>query len=79
MARSKVKIPISLLALILFGLVLLSLQLLSSATQESSRLSQMDSWLLLVNALGVLALLVLVGINSYALLRQLKNGKLGLD
>ncbi len=77
MARAKVKIPISLLALILFGLVLLSLQLMSSATQESSRLSQMYSWLLLVNALGALALLILVGINSYALLRQLKKREAG--
>ena len=77
MARSKVKIPISVLALILFGLLLLSLQLMSSATQESSRLSQMYSSLLLVNGLGFVVLLVLVGVNIYSLLRQLKKREAG--
>jgi nitrogen fixation/metabolism regulation signal transduction histidine kinase len=77
MARTKVKIPISVLALILFSLILLSLQLMSSATQESSRLSQMYSWLLLVNGMGFVALLILVGINIYSLTRQLKKREAG--
>jgi len=77
MARSKVKIPISALALILFALLLLSLQLMSSATQESSRLSQMYSSLLLINGLGFVVLLMLVGVNIYSLLRQLKKREAG--
>ena len=77
MARTKVKLPISVLALILFSLILLSLQLMSSATQESSRLSQMYSWLLLVNGIGFFALLILVGINIYSLVRQLRKREAG--
>jgi nitrogen fixation/metabolism regulation signal transduction histidine kinase len=77
MARTKVKLPISVLALILFSLILLSLQLMSSATQESSRLSQMYSWLLLVNGIGFVALLILVGINIYSLVRQLRKREAG--
>ena len=67
MATEKIKFPFNLSVLILFGLILLSLQLMSSATQESSQLSAMYSWLLLVNALGSVVLLILVGANIYSL------------
>ncbi|MCX7094619.1 MAG: HAMP domain-containing protein, partial [Methylobacter sp.] len=77
MAFDKIKPPISLSILILFGLILLLLQLLSSATQESSELSAMYSWLLLVNALGSVVLLGLVGANIYSLARQLKKREAG--
>ena len=62
---------------ILCGLILLSLQLMSSATQESSKLSAMYSWLLLVNSAGTAALLGLVGANLYSLTRQLKRREAG--
>ncbi|SJM90185.1 Multi-sensor signal transduction histidine kinase [Crenothrix polyspora] len=77
MAANKIKLPVSLFILILFGLILVSLQLMSSATQESSQLSAMYSWLLIVNALGSVVLLGLVGANIYSLTRQLKKREAG--
>ncbi|CAA9889284.1 PAS domain S-box-containing protein [Candidatus Methylobacter favarea] len=77
MASEKIKPPVSLSVIILFGLILLSLQLMSSATQESSELSAMYSWLLLINALGSVVLLGLVGANIYSLTRQLKKREAG--
>ncbi len=77
MVLDKIKPPISLTVLVLFGLILLSLQLMSSATQESSQLSEMYSWLLLVNALGSVVLLGLIGANIYSLARQLKKREAG--
>jgi PAS domain S-box-containing protein len=74
MAFKKIKLPIS---LSVFGLILLSLQLMSSATQESSELSAMYSWLLLANALGSIVLLGLVGANIFALIKQLKKREAG--
>lgn len=77
MATKKIKLPIWVSVAILFGLILLSLQLMSSAQQESSKLSAMSSWLLLINALGSVILLGLVGANIYALVRQLKKREAG--
>jgi len=77
MVPEKLKPPINFTVLILFGLILLSLQLMSSATQESSQLSEMYSWLLLVNALGSVVLLGLVVANIYSLTRQLKKREAG--
>jgi nitrogen fixation/metabolism regulation signal transduction histidine kinase len=77
MDAKKIKPPIGLSVAILFGLILLSLQLMSTATQESSELGAMYSWLLLVNALGSVVLLGLVGANIYSLVRQLKKREAG--
>jgi nitrogen fixation/metabolism regulation signal transduction histidine kinase len=77
MALKKIKLPIGASVAILFGLILLSLQLMSTATQESSKLGEMYSWLLLVNALGTVVLLGLVGANIYSLVRQLKKREAG--
>ncbi len=77
MAIKKIKLPIYLSVSILFGLILLSLQLMSSATQESSQLSAMYSWLLLANGLGSVVLLGLVGVNIFALIKQLKKREAG--
>lgn len=77
MARATIKFPLSFLIIILFGLVLLSLQLMSSATQESSELNEMYSWLLLINALGSVVLLVLIGVNIVSLVQQLKKREAG--
>ncbi len=77
MADSKIKFPVGVMALALFGLVLLSLQLMSSASQASSELSEMYSWLLLINAIGLVVLFCLVGINLYSLIRQLRKKEAG--
>ena len=73
----KLKLPAGLSIIILCGLILLSLQLMSSATQESSELSAMYSWLLWINGAGTIALLGLVGVNLYSLMRQLKRREAG--
>jgi len=77
MAFSKIKPPVSVSVLILFALIMISLQLMSSATQESSELSAMYSWLLVVNGLGSVVLLGLVGANIYSLVKQLKKREAG--
>lgn len=77
MDTTTLKLPVSLFILTLFGLILLSLQLMSSATQESSHLSNIYSLLLLINTLGTVVLLALVGINVYSLMRQLKKKEAG--
>ena len=77
MVSDKIKPPLSLFIIILFGMILLSLQLMSSATQESSELSAMYSWLLLVNTLGSVVLLGLVGANIYSMIRQLRKREAG--
>ena len=69
--------PINISVIFLFGLILLSLQLMSSATQESSELSAMYSWLLLINGSGSVVLLGLVGANIFALTKQLKKREAG--
>jgi len=77
MATTKMKLPVSGFIVILFGLIILSLQLMSTATQESSELSDMYSWLLLANSLGSAILFILIGINVYSLTRQLKKREAG--
>ncbi|WP_347988561.1 ATP-binding protein [Methylomonas sp. AM2-LC] len=77
MAYSKIKLPASVSIFVLFGFVLLSLQLMSSATQESSQLGEMYSWLLVINTLGSIILLGLVAVNAYSLIRELKKKEAG--
>jgi nitrogen fixation/metabolism regulation signal transduction histidine kinase len=77
MATKKMKLPVSGFIVVLFGLIILSLQLMSTATQESSELSDMYSWLLLANSLGSAILFILIGINVYSLARQLKKREAG--
>ena len=77
MATTKIKLPVSVSILTLFGLIILSLQLMSTATQESSELSDMYSWLLLGNTLGSIILFVLIGMNVYSLARELKKREAG--
>jgi nitrogen fixation/metabolism regulation signal transduction histidine kinase len=77
MAYSKIKLPASASILLLFGFVLLSLQLMSSATQESSELGELYSWLLVINTLGSIILLGLVAVNAYSLVRELKKKEAG--
>jgi len=77
MALRKLKPPLSLSVLVLFAAILGSLHLMSSATQDSSQLGKLYSWLLLINSLGSVLLLGLVGANVYWLLRQLKQKAAG--
>ena len=77
MPYSKIKLPASASILALFGFILLSLQLMSSSTQESSQLSEMHSWLLVINTLGSITLLILVVVNAYSLVRELKKKEAG--
>jgi nitrogen fixation/metabolism regulation signal transduction histidine kinase len=77
MASEKITPPVNFYVLILFGLILLSLQLMSSAMQESSQLSAMYSWLLLFNALGSVVLLILVGANIVSLIQHTKRREAG--
>ncbi|GAB6141415.1 ATP-binding protein [Methylosoma difficile] len=77
MAPDKIKLPANLSVLTLFGIVLLLLQLMSSATQEASELSGMYTWLLLVNGIGSIILLALVGANIYTMTLQLKKREAG--
>ena len=77
MASEKITPPVNFYVLILFGLILLSLQLMCSAMQESSQLSAMYSWLLLFNALGSVVLLILVGANIVSLIQHTKRREAG--
>lgn len=77
MAIKKIKLPLGVSVAILFGLILISLQLMSSATQESSELNAMSKWLFLINVLGSVFLLGLVGANIFSLVRQLKKREAG--
>ena len=56
--------------LILFVLLLVSLSLMSDATNNSERFGQLYSWLLLINALGLVVLIGLIGSNLYWLVSQ---------
>lgn len=73
MVLRKLKPPLSLTIMALFALLVASLHLMSSATQDSSQLGKLYSSLLLINSLGSVLLLGLVVANVYSLLRQLKK------
>lgn len=77
MAYSKIKLPFSASILLLLGFVMLSLQLMSSASQESSELGEIYSWLLVINTLGSIILLGLVIFNAYSLMRELRKKEAG--
>jgi nitrogen fixation/metabolism regulation signal transduction histidine kinase len=73
----RLKPPLSLSFVAMFAALVVSLHLMSSATQDSSQLGKMYSWLVLINTLGSVLLLGLVAINVYWLLRQLKRKAAG--
>ncbi|KAB7627246.1 sensor histidine kinase [Alkalilimnicola sp. S0819] len=58
-------------------LLLISLFLLSQASENSARFGALHPWLLVINALGMLVLLVLIGANIYRLVRQYRGGQTG--
>ncbi len=71
--RKRLLLPI----LGLLGFILVSLHLMSSATQGASELNEMYSWLLLINALGSIFLLGLVTANAWWLIRQFRKRVVG--
>lgn len=58
-------------------LLLLSLYLLSSATQNSEQFSRLHPWLLLLNIGGALVLFVVIGANLYQLIMQYRAHVMG--
>ena len=56
--------------LLLFCMLLVSLSLMSDATHNSERFGQLYSWLLLINALGLIVLVGMIGTNLYWLVSQ---------
>ncbi len=77
MAFGKIAPPVSISVLIVLGAILLSLHLMSSATQNPSVLGDMYAWLLLINVLASVLLLGLVIANVHSLVRQLKKREAG--
>jgi nitrogen fixation/metabolism regulation signal transduction histidine kinase len=77
MARRKLRPPLSLSIAALFLGILASLHLMSTATQDASQLGKMYSGLVLINALGSVLLLGLVGANAYWLFRQWRRKAAG--
>ena len=73
----RIKIPLSFSILFLLSFIVLSLQLMSSALQDTSQLGEMYTWLLLSNAVGTVCLLVLVSYNIFSLARRLKKREAG--
>lgn len=73
----RIRPPVRISVLVVFGLILLSLHLMSTATQDASGLGEMYSWLLLINSLGSVLLLALVAANIQALVRQVRKRKAG--
>jgi nitrogen fixation/metabolism regulation signal transduction histidine kinase len=79
MARRKLRPPLGLSIFALFLAVLASLHLMSTATQDASQLGKMYSGLVLINALGSVLLLGLVGANAYWLFRQWRRKAAGAN
>lgn len=77
MAAVRLKFPLSLFVVILFGIILVPLHLMSSATQTASELSRWYSWLLMTNFLGGTLLLGLVIANVWWLVRQFRKRAAG--
>lgn len=77
MAAVRLKFPLSLFVVILFGIILVPLHLMSSATQTASELSRWYSWLLMTNFLGGVLLLGLVIANIWWLVRQFRKRAAG--
>lgn len=71
--RKRFYLPI----LSLLAFLLISLHLMSTATQETSELNRMYSWLLLINSLTSLLLLGLVSANGWWLFRQFRKNSIG--
>lgn len=56
--------------ILLLVLLLVSLFLLSYATEQSERFADLYEWMVLINAVGMLVLVSLIGLNLFGLMRQ---------
>jgi nitrogen fixation/metabolism regulation signal transduction histidine kinase len=63
--------------LVLFLLLLVSLYLMSAATENSEQFGRLYFSLLLINVLGLVALLALIGTNLSRMIRQYRRGATG--
>ncbi len=68
---------ILIIGLVLFSVMLLSLIMMSNALDDSDRFGNLFLFLLVINALGLLALIVLIALNFKRLRRELKNHTAG--
>ncbi|MFO1418600.1 MAG: ATP-binding protein [Methylotetracoccus sp.] len=75
--KIRLKPPLSLIVVVLFAAIMTSLHLMSMATQDSSQLGEIYTLLLLSNSLGTVLLLVLVGMNLFWLIKQLRSRAAG--
>jgi nitrogen fixation/metabolism regulation signal transduction histidine kinase len=62
------------LRLVLCLLLLLSLALMTAATENSTAFGQLYVWLLLFNGLGIALLVALIAANLWHLVRQRRRG-----
>ncbi|HLA75436.1 MAG TPA: HAMP domain-containing protein, partial [Gammaproteobacteria bacterium] len=69
--------PGLILVITLFVLLFAALYLMSAVTQNSQRFGELYSLLLAINALGLVTLLVLIGINLLRLIKQYRMGLAG--
>ncbi|HKJ94976.1 MAG TPA: ATP-binding protein [Gammaproteobacteria bacterium] len=65
------------LRIALCGLLLVSLYLLTAATENSARFGRLYVWLLLLNGLALVGLVTLIAINVWRLWRSLRTGRVG--
>jgi nitrogen fixation/metabolism regulation signal transduction histidine kinase len=65
--------PVALLS----GLLLVALIMMNAATQNSDRFGNLYSLLLLINLIGIVLMLVLIGTNVYKLATQYREGAIG--
>ncbi len=65
--------PILLIGIVLFSFMLLSLQMMSMALEDSDRFGNLYSYLLIFNTLGLLTLIGLIVLNFRRLARELRN------
>ncbi|HFD11135.1 MAG TPA: HAMP domain-containing protein [Crenotrichaceae bacterium] len=77
MATDKLIIPMRFIVAMVLISILVSLHLMSTATQNSAEIGSNYSALLLINALALVLLLVLVGINVYWLISQVRQREAG--
>ena len=77
MAKRTLRPPLTFSIVALFLAILVSLHLMSSATQDASQIGRMYSSLVLTNVFAGLLLLSLVGINIYWLFRELRRKAAG--
>lgn len=73
----RLRLPFGFSIVLLLGFIILSLQLMSLAIQDTSRLSEHYTWLLLGNGVGAVILLILVGINIASLVGRLRKREAG--